>query len=333
MMNSIAVQPWMPAPEPFTSQSREILSKHIQHIYCHCRKNPGILNGHRKGGSISMDTCSKEVSIKTEGDILEKVDRLKLALFISQIDGSVIQIWTFRFKEKKTKLITPDFVLQHPPRAFFTGCEFERHFYLKDSDMEIFDKSYWDKWERINPMALHLYIQRIYPQIRNTLARIFDSHKNPMEILDLGAGSGNLADHLLDIIPNAIKQITLIDYSGSAIEIAKARLEKYPGKFTASCQDITKNDFLTEKDSPAFDAVLLSGVVSLEVLTREQSLELLKKCFCQIRKGGYVIVTSFSPAHFYTKDYTLMGYQVLNKSIAIPNGDILDFYVLHKPQI
>lgn len=333
-----SVQPWIDAPEPFTPLSHENLSGELREIYHFCLENRATLQG-RKVCSFVMDTSKKDVYVTKEGTAV-KVERLKMTNYalLSTTLTEVIaafQKWKFYFNGAKATFITPHIRFKEISIVFFSGNEFERRSYLKDTEMAPFAKWEWDTWERLNSKALNLYENWIYPQILKSLTRIFDAVQGKaLDILDLGGGSGGLAQFLLEQIPASLNHITLVDFSEVLIERAQQRLAGYAGKYTIICRDITQSDPLPQGTAQRFGVIILSGIVAIEVLTRAQSLILLEKCFSMVSEKGYVIVTSFSPAHLCSKDYVKMGYRVLNQSMAgkvSGQWDPFDFYILQRP--
>lgn len=327
-------EPWVLSPVPDSVESNQKLSAFIQFVYTNGTSHPHMLQGIRMGKYV-LDTSKKNVSITIAGQVV-KIEGLNLSLYFFG-PSSLTQKCKFRLSQRSVKVISSSIVRDLPIECF-QGNELERRIFLKDSDVAVFEKEYWDKWDSgsVNYHAMSVYESIIYPEIIKSIHRIGQSFERKLDILDLGGGSGKLAYELLNKCCNIIQQICLIDFSEVAIERAKGLLENHANKFKAICKDITQMSFLSPDNLLCADVIILSGIIAFEVLTPTQALQLLKKCHTIVRDNGYLIVTSYSLAIVNSKDYEKMGYRVLNKTIAGKAGskwDPYDFFILQKSSI
>lgn len=89
-----------------------------------------------------------------------------------------------------------------------------------------------------------------YPEMLTALINAIPDNKETPKILDLGCGTGNITQKIMEKFPNA--QVTCLDLSENMIEIAKNKLSSYEN-IEYIIGDFTKTE-MTEK----YDAIVSS---------------------------------------------------------------------------
>ena len=106
-------------------------------------------------------------------------------------------------------------------------------------------------------------------------------------IIDIGGGASTFVDDLLD---RGFRNITVVDISGAALDIAKQRLGARSGLVSWRVGDITTLDFPAD----AFD--LWHDRAVFHFLTNESDRkQYIERVCCSVKKDGFVIVATFGP--------------------------------------
>jgi len=153
--------------------------------------------------------------------------------------------------------------------------------------------------------------------------------------MDLGGGAGQLSELVCESVPG-VRRVRLFERSAALIEKARARAARHPGLLRTGRADVTADTFSIDP-AEAPDIVILCGVVAQQVMTHEAGLALMRKCHEGLRRGGFALVPSYSPALLSSREYEAMGFAVHNKTLSVieatSRGRSLhtnDFYVLEK---
>ena len=99
----------------------------------------------------------------------------------------------------------------------------------------------------------------------------------PIEVLDLGAGTGLFSKHVLDAFPNA--RFTLVDLAEKLLDVARQRFAARPAQFR-----YLTADYRTIEPSPQVHVVISS--LSIHHLTDEEKQDLFRRVFRLVRDGG-----------------------------------------------
>lgn len=152
--------------------------------------------------------------------------------------------------------------------------------------LELIESTFQSEAQEWNQLA-RLYQTRYDEMLADLTGRI--RLPSNSQILDLGCGSGALAEILLDRFPES--SVTLLDFSSNMLEVAERRLHRFSGRIKFSCS--------TFEEMPAgpYDAVV--STLALHHLEsadekRAQYSRILRSltpggCFWQ---GEYVISSS-----------------------------------------
>ncbi len=133
--------------------------------------------------------------------------------------------------------------------------------------------SYYDDWMR---KALPNY-HDIFATAQELIP--FDTAR-PIDVLDLGAGTGLFSKHVLEKYPNG--RFVLVDLAEKMIEVARNRFSDYREQFNYSIADYNKIE-----GSRKFDLVISS--LSIHHLTHENKRTLFKSIHRILRSGGLFI--------------------------------------------
>lgn len=130
-------------------------------------------------------------------------------------------------------------------------------------------------------------LERIWQMRRPLFERHLDSSR-PLRILDIGGGSGVLADRLLELFPRA--HVTIVDLSQSLLDFNRSHPQK-----TLCCQDAW--DFLREHQGQSeFDLinfdVLLHHILTSGSFdeTRRLQSEIIRQATACLAPGGLISI-------------------------------------------
>lgn len=146
-------------------------------------------------------------------------------------------------------------------------------------------KGHWEQvYSAKAPDAVSWYI----PHLETSLSLIRQAVSNQnATIIDVGGGEATLVD---DLIAEGYEDISVLDISQKAIDVAKERLGKLAGKAHWYCADITqaslpKNYFDVWHDRAVF-----------HFLTQEDDRQAyVEQVMRSVKHGGYVIMSTFGP--------------------------------------
>ncbi len=102
----------------------------------------------------------------------------------------------------------------------------------------------------------------------------------PIEVLDLGAGTGLFSKHVLEKYPQA--HFLLYDLADKMLDVARERFRAHPEKF-----EYTIGDYRTLRVARDFDLVISS--LSIHHLADDEKQDIFRKIFSVLRKPGVFI--------------------------------------------
>ncbi len=133
--------------------------------------------------------------------------------------------------------------------------------------------SYYDEWMRKALPA--------YDDLFGTAVDLVPYPRNAaIEVLDLGAGTGLFAKHILDAFPNA--RFTLVDVADKMLDTARARFAAQPEQFTYVVADY--RDVVSVAAGSDFDLVISS--LSIHHLEHAEKRTLFRGINDVLRPGG-----------------------------------------------
>ena len=147
------------------------------------------------------------------------------------------------------------------------------------------NKEYWEKvYDTKAPDAVSWYA----PHLETSLNLIHQATSNKdSAIIDIGGGEATLVD---DLIVRGYRDISVLDISQKAIDVARSRIGKPADKVRWYCTDITKatlpqNYFDVWHDRAVF-----------HFLTQEDDRKkYVDQVMRTVKHGGYVIMSTFGP--------------------------------------
>ena len=146
-------------------------------------------------------------------------------------------------------------------------------------------KTYWEHiYDTKSPNQVSWYQKHAkfsLQYIRNTGIQKTDS------IIDVGGGASTLVD---DLIENAFQNITVLDVSGTALQVARQRLGAYAAQINWIEADITKADLPPNAYDVWHDRAVFHFLT--RAYDRQHYVEIVRN---SVRKGGHVIVATFAP--------------------------------------
>lgn len=181
---------------------------------------------------------------------------------------------------------------------------------------------YWSKWESHGSDSAAVYEKQIHPMICRAVYTILKSQKwqAPPVILDVGGGSGRLADSILRM---GKLNYTLLEKNEEELECAKTLLGE---KAAIIPTDIVKDSFQVQPCS--VDIAIASGVLTHRVLKdREEALIILKKISSCIKSGGFILLAGLAKSHITAVDLKGEGFEVINTGLP---QTLESFYIARK---
>jgi SAM-dependent methyltransferase len=128
--------------------------------------------------------------------------------------------------------------------------------------------------------SIHPCYEKVQNQILDLLPFKGDAK---LELVDLGAGSGRLAERVLTHFPRA--QVSLIDQSEPFLGIAERRLAEHAGR-TAFLQHRLQDDWSSALDSAPSVIVSTSAIHHLEPAEKQS---VFVQCFDSLAPGGVFV--------------------------------------------
>lgn len=323
------------APEVFTEESQKILSKTIEEIYFFCKNTTTEILGTPQN-SFYIDLSNKNITINSGNEEKKQLKKIKMTSYNANSSRIACVRWKFKFVDDTTNTyVTAPSSSVGIPTCFFNGMECEL-FHYHDNYKEInFDKKKWDTWEVDFKQANIAYNKHIYKQIIATMGHLFSlGSQQEMNIVDVGGGSGRLSEMLLKKFSERITKIFVVDSNEVLIKKSTERSLALKNKIIPLLTDITHANFPSEELFKNVNIVIMCGIIASQVLSKDESKELLKKVYEKLDKKSYVIITSFTESQLKAKDYERIGYKILNKSAHYRTKNqscgLFNFYVLQK---
>jgi 2-polyprenyl-3-methyl-5-hydroxy-6-metoxy-1,4-benzoquinol methylase len=328
-------------PPPNSASEKELedsLTEEIQNIYHFCLNNKEKITGYLFLTFV-FDFSKKKIEILDSQGEKAQVHKIKAISYA--IDDSVNLIslkWTFELNDRREIYHTPRWT-NALPITLCNGMEYERIF-SKGTALPLLRSKDWDNWEQSLPEYVQHYAEIIHPKILDTIGKIYALNpQRKLNILDLGGGSGRLAERILQQDPEKIKRILVTDKSLALLRKAKSRAKNYPEKMFTKYLDLNEQGSLSpSKFFKNTDLIVLCGVAAFEVLTKKTAKKVIKECTSIIKENGYIVVISITPALLNSEEYEALGLKVFNKSFTFylkrgfshPPYATNDFYVLQK---
>lgn len=145
-----------------------------------------------------------------------------------------------------------------------------------------------EHWERVYATQAPDQVSWFRPHLETSLALIARAAENRFaSIIDVGGGASTLVD---DLIRQGYQNLSVLDVSHTAIEIAKRRLADSSHAVQWLCADATQAVF----PAHAYD-VWHDRAVFHFLTGPEQRLAYVRNVASAVKPGGHVIVSTFGP--------------------------------------
>jgi 2-polyprenyl-3-methyl-5-hydroxy-6-metoxy-1,4-benzoquinol methylase len=143
-------------------------------------------------------------------------------------------------------------------------------------------------WERVYSTKAPDQVSWFRPHLETSLALITRASRDTSaSIIDVGGGTSTLVD---DLVSRGFADITVLDVSPTALEIAKRRLASAPETVKWICGDVTQPIFPEHVYDVWHDRAVFHFLTD-----PEQRIAYVRNVASAVRPGGYVIVSTFGP--------------------------------------
>ena len=145
-----------------------------------------------------------------------------------------------------------------------------------------------DHWDRVYGTRAPDQVSWFRPHLETSVALIERAARNcAASVIDVGGGASSLAD---DLIARGYRNITVLDISFAALEVAKRRLGLAGNSIHWLQEDVT------EASLPAHSFDVWHDRAVFHFLTQpEQRAAYVQKVALAVKPGGHVIVGTFGP--------------------------------------
>jgi 2-polyprenyl-3-methyl-5-hydroxy-6-metoxy-1,4-benzoquinol methylase len=152
--------------------------------------------------------------------------------------------------------------------------------------MEVMDTR--SHWEKVYDTKAPDQVSWFRPHLQMSLSLI--EHASPdrsASIIDVGAGPSTLVD---DLLVAGYRDLTVLDISQSAIDVARNRLGADAASIQWLCVDVTEENFRAHSYDVWHDRAVFHFLTS-----PDQRAAYVQRVLHAVRPGGNVIVSTFGP--------------------------------------
>jgi 2-polyprenyl-3-methyl-5-hydroxy-6-metoxy-1,4-benzoquinol methylase len=143
-------------------------------------------------------------------------------------------------------------------------------------------------WERVYDTKAPDQVSWFSPHLQTSIALIERAAgERSSSIIDVGAGASTLVD---DLIGAGYRNLTVLDISQAAIEVAKSRLGKTSNSIQWLRADVTQGNFQPHSYDVWHDRAVFHFLTKLE-----ERLAYVRNVAWAVKPGGHVIVSTFGP--------------------------------------
>ena len=143
-------------------------------------------------------------------------------------------------------------------------------------------------WEKVYDTKAPDQVSWFRPHLQMSLSLI--EHASPdrsASIIDVGAGPSTLVD---DLLVAGYRDLTVLDISQSAIDVARNRLGADAASIQWLCVDVTEENFRAHSYDVWHDRAVFHFLTS-----PDQRAAYVQRVLHAVRPGGNVIVSTFGP--------------------------------------
>jgi ubiquinone/menaquinone biosynthesis C-methylase UbiE len=323
-------------PREMTPAIEADFSDMVSRIYRHCSGRRSVRAGHPYM-AWDYDLRARRVFLRASPQAkAEKLEGLTFTPHMNERRDVVGSQFQFRFERRTETLYVPERVEFTGLQTCLSGNEFERVFPIELSEM-VHEGQWGGFGKDVTEEVARHYETIIHPRVVDTVARIGAIRGGrPLTLVDLGGGSGTLAELLCERVPEPqLARVIVIERSEELVGEARERANRLAGRLEVRNADILATQLWSNLDVQP-DVFVLCGVVAHQVLEPPEALHLMQSCLRALGSGGFVLVPSYSPALLTSAAYERMGFAVRNKTLSFfeeRTGAVRtnDFYVLEKP--
>lgn len=145
-----------------------------------------------------------------------------------------------------------------------------------------------EHWERVYGTKAPDQVSWFRPHLETSLALIERAAGNhSASVIDVGGGSSSLVD---DLIARGYRDITVLDISRTALQVAKERIGKAAESIHWLYADVTQENL------PAHSYDVWHDRAVFHFLTQQaQRLAYVRNVALAVKPGGHIIVSTFGP--------------------------------------
>jgi SAM-dependent methyltransferase len=144
-----------------------------------------------------------------------------------------------------------------------------------------------DHWERVYRKTAADQVSWYRPHLETSLRLITQAAAASDAVIDVGGGESTLVD---DLLSQGYENVTVLDISQTAIEVAQKRLGDAATRVRWIVGDITKADL------PPHDYTVWHDRAVFHFLTgQDQRAAYVRQVLHAVKPGGHVIVSTFGP--------------------------------------
>jgi SAM-dependent methyltransferase len=146
-------------------------------------------------------------------------------------------------------------------------------------------REYWDKlYATTAPDRFSWYSPHLETSL-SLIERAAGGHS--ASVIDVGGGESTLVD---DLLARGYENITVLDISPTAIDVAKQRLKQRAGRVHWMVDDISRAKLPPDAYDIWHDRAVFHFLTSTE-----QRVSYVRSVACSVKRGGHVIVATFGP--------------------------------------
>jgi 2-polyprenyl-3-methyl-5-hydroxy-6-metoxy-1,4-benzoquinol methylase len=143
-------------------------------------------------------------------------------------------------------------------------------------------------WERVYDTKAPDQLSWFSPHLQTSIALIERAAGDrSASIIDVGAGASTLVD---DLVGAGYRNLTVLDISQAAIEVAKSRLGEASNSIQWLRADVTQENFPAHSYEVWHDRAVFHFLTKLE-----ERLAYVRNVAWAVKPGGHVIVSTFGP--------------------------------------
>jgi SAM-dependent methyltransferase len=147
------------------------------------------------------------------------------------------------------------------------------------------DRSHWESVYRTQqPHAVSWYRRHLETSLALIEAAIPD---RVARVIDVGCGASTLVD---DLVARGYRDVTVLDVSSAALDIAKARLGERARAVEWRCDDVTTAPMAEQRYDLWHDRAVFHFLTRAE--DRAAYVRQVRRC---MKTGGHVIIATFGP--------------------------------------